>query len=172
MSSSLTSGSEEVIDNQRLAVNKSTQSKGRGGVEACPFAGIIQIKFNGNFSERIMPKQSSNTRHAHTYNLRRQSCSSQVSKEIQTAQFYQRNSSQASMNMVFEMAAELWFDQCSDYLSVSDSGLIPFSVSRVSSSVEADASLRSIRLWNQTALDLRHHSSIPMTVMPDMMTIA
>jgi hypothetical protein len=39
-------------------------------IEACPFAGIIQIKFNGNFSERVMPKQSSNTRHAHiqTYN--------------------------------------------------------------------------------------------------------
>jgi hypothetical protein len=41
-------------------------SEKKNGTEACPFAGIIQIKFNGNFSERIMPKQSSNTRHAHT----------------------------------------------------------------------------------------------------------
>jgi len=44
--------------------------EGEREVEACPFAGIIQIKFNGNFSERVMPKQSSNTRHAHTYDLR------------------------------------------------------------------------------------------------------
>jgi hypothetical protein len=44
--------------------------EGEREVEACPFAGIIQIKFNGNFSERVMPKQSSNTCHAHTYDLR------------------------------------------------------------------------------------------------------
>ena len=42
-----------------------TSGGGKSVIEACPFAGIIQIKFNGNFSERFMPKQSSNTRHAH-----------------------------------------------------------------------------------------------------------
>jgi hypothetical protein len=48
-------------------VSRSTlqhRNRQREEVEACPFAGIIQIKFNGNFSERVMPKQSSNTRHA------------------------------------------------------------------------------------------------------------
>ena len=60
----------------------------------------------------------------------------------------------------------------SDYMLVPDSVVTPFSASRTSSSVDWEASLRSIRLWNQTALDLRHHSSNPMTVMPDMITIA
>jgi hypothetical protein len=68
------------VDTNSQYFNRSAPQFREGGrVEACPFAGIIQIKFNGNFSERIMPKQSSNTRHAHTYNLR-QPTSLHVSK--------------------------------------------------------------------------------------------
>jgi len=165
-----TMGKESVVISQQ---STATKSDGAGRVEACPFAGIIQIKFNGNFSERIMPKQSSNTRHAHTYNLRPQLSSSQVPKNVHPTEPKNEILPQSfNERVASEMAVRLRADICSDYLLVSVSGLNPFSVSRTSSSVDADASLRSIRLWNQTDLDLRHHSSMPMTVMPDMMTIA
>ena len=46
---------------QRLEVGRSRSS---------PFAGIIQIKFNGSFSERIMPKAIIEHPSADTHNLR------------------------------------------------------------------------------------------------------
>jgi hypothetical protein len=154
----------------RSAVNKSTQSKGRGRVEACPFAGIIQIKFNGNFSERIMPKQSSNTRHAYTNTYDDQSAPSQVSKK---SNLLDRTPFSINIQCTLLPRWSLRLESGGgDYLLVPDSVVTPLSASRTSSSVDWEASLRSIRLWNQTALDLRHHSSTPMAVMPDMITIA
>ena len=47
-------------------VSSSPREMEKGGVKACPFAGIIQIKFNGFSQNQVMPKQSSNTRHAVT----------------------------------------------------------------------------------------------------------
>jgi hypothetical protein len=51
------------ISNTGLGIKRQGHISGRRG-EAYPCAGIIQIKFNGIFSERVMPKQSSNTRYA------------------------------------------------------------------------------------------------------------